>query len=209
MVTKYEFTTIPEDTFEKLGANAGILVDDFDPETREIGNQIGASSGGINITCTPSFVDMGEDIDNCPKNMAELKNIEGWECKISGTMVTIDANSLAMFLGAADITGTCVKPRMRLKITDFKPLWYIVDYGNGGFVAVKMLRALSTAGLSIQSTDKNKTQFSFEFTGHSSMADQDTVPMEFYIDGTPKESSGDATVETSVTLEKVKGSTEE
>lgn len=188
MVTKYKYTQIPKDTFEKLGENAGILVDDFDPETREIGNQIGATSGGINITCTPSFVDYGEDIDGCPTGTAELKNLEGWECKISGTMVTIDPATLAMFLGAADVTGTSIKPRTRLVTSDFKPLWYIIDYGEGGYIAVKMLRALSTAGISIQSTDKNKAQFAFEFTGHSSIEDQDTVPMEFYVDGTPKES---------------------
>lgn len=69
MVTKYEYTQIPADTFEKLGTNAGMLVDEFDPETRVIGKQIGATTGGIKVDCTPSFVDKGDDIDNCPKNV--------------------------------------------------------------------------------------------------------------------------------------------
>jgi hypothetical protein len=184
MATKYTYTQVPEDAFEKLAINAGILVDDFDPDTRKLGNQIGASTGGITIICTPSFVDMGDDVDNCPKNTMELKNIESYACKVSGTMVTIDVSSLTMFVGAADTSGKKIAPRMRLTTTDFKTLWYICDYGEGGFIAVKLLNALSTAGVSIKSTDKNKAQFAFEFTGHSSMADQDTVPMEFYIDGT-------------------------
>lgn len=70
MVTKYEYTQIPADTFETLGTNAGMLVEEFDPETRVVGKQLGATSGGINVSCVPSFVDKGEDIDNCPKNTA-------------------------------------------------------------------------------------------------------------------------------------------
>lgn len=190
MVTKYEYTQIPADTFEKLGTNAGMLVDEFNPETREIGKQLGATSGGVNATCIPSFVDKGDGIDNCPKNTAELKDIESWECKMSGTLVTIDADSMAFLLAAANISGKKILPGMRLSITDFKDLWYICDYGEGGFIAVHLIRTLSTGGLSIQTTDKNKAQFSFEFTGHYSIKDQDIVPMEFYIDGTEKTAEG-------------------
>lgn len=186
-VTKYDFTQIPEDTFETLGTNAGMLVDEFDPETRVIGKQLGATSGGINVTCVPSFVDKGEDIDNCPKNTAELKDIESWECKASGTFVTINAESMKFLLAAGSVAGKKIAPGSRLSISDFKDLWYICDYGSGGFIAVHMLLVLSTGGLSIQTTDKNKAQFAFEFTGHYSIKDQETVPMEFYIDGSSKE----------------------
>lgn len=183
-MAKFEYTKVPEDTFEKLGINAGMLVDSFNPETRVIGNQIGATSGGVNITCKQNMKDMGEDVDNCPKNTAELANIENWECKLSGTFVTIDSDSLSRLLAAATKAGKKISPGMRLSISDFKDLWYICDYGEGGFIAVHMMRALSTGGLSIQSADKDKAKFSFEFTGYSSLEDQDTVPMEFYIDGT-------------------------
>lgn len=190
MVTKYEYTQIPPDTFETLSTNAGMLVDEFDPETRVIGKQLGATSGGVNLGAVPSFVDKGEDIDNCPKNTAELKDIESWECKISGTFVTINADSMKFLLAAAAQTGKKIVPGMRLNISDFKDLWYICDYGEGGFIAVHMLRVLSTGGLSIQTTDKNKAQFAFEFTGHYSIKAQDVVPMEFYVDGTPKDNAG-------------------
>lgn len=193
MVQKYAYTQIPSDTFETLAVNAGILVDEFDPETRTIGKQLGATTGGINVTCTPSFLDMGEDVDNCPKNTAELMNVESWECKMSGTFVTISADSMAFLVGIAQKLGKKIVPGMRLRMTDFKDLWYICDYGEGGFIAVHMLRALSTGGLSIQSTDKNKAQFAFEFTGHSSIADQDTVPMELYVDGSAPEDEEEVT----------------
>ena len=44
-----------------------------------------------------------------------------------------------------------------------------------------MINALNTGGFQIQSTDKAKGQFAFEFTGHYSMDAQDTVPYEIYI----------------------------
>lgn len=66
-----KFTKIPSDTFQKLQINAGILTTDFTPATGTVGEsgQIGATSGGINFTATPTFSDFGDDIDNCPKNI--------------------------------------------------------------------------------------------------------------------------------------------
>ena len=61
-----KFTKIPSDAFQKLQINAGILTTDFTPATGTIGEagQIGATTGGVNFTATPSFSDFGEDIDN-------------------------------------------------------------------------------------------------------------------------------------------------
>jgi hypothetical protein len=44
-----------------------------------------------------------------------------------------------------------------------------------------MMNALSTGGFQIQTADKEKGQFSFEFTGHYSKDSADTVPFEIYI----------------------------
>ena len=191
-----KFTQIPSDTFEQIQLNAGILVEDFNPTTGEIDGLIGATSGGISASLTPSFSDYGEDIDNCPKNMLELKKIESFEAKISGSFVTLTPESAAMLVGAADLTGVKVTPRNDLETTDFKTIWWVGDYSdkngatNGGFIAVKLMNALNTSGFAIQSTDKAKGKYSFEFTGHYSMAAQSTVPFELYVQaGTPE--SGD------------------
>ena len=73
-----KFTKIPSDAFQKLQINAGILTTDFTPATGTIGEagQIGATTGGVNFTATPAYSDFGEDIDNCPKNMKELKKLD-------------------------------------------------------------------------------------------------------------------------------------
>ena len=86
-----KFTKIPSDTFKKLQINAGILTTDFTPSSGAIGEngQIGATTGGVNFTATPTYSDFGEDIDNCPKNMMELKKLDTWEVKLTGTYVTV------------------------------------------------------------------------------------------------------------------------
>ena len=185
-----KFTQIPTDTFQQLQMNAGILVDGFDPATGTITTLIGATSGGINATATPTYTDFGDDIDNCPKNMLELKKLDSWEAKITGTFVTVTVALGKRLIGAADIdadNNIHIVPRNDVLTTDFKDLWWIGDYSdkngntNGGFCAIHLLNALSTTGFAIQSGDKAKGTFSFEFTGHYSMANQDKVPFEVYI----------------------------
>lgn len=190
-----KFTQIPTDTFATLQLNAGILLKGatgFNPATGAIttANILGATSGGINVTCVPEYIDFGEDVDNCPKNMKELKKLDNWECKISGTFVTVSTSLVKMMLGAADIDGkdtTKVTPRIDLDQSDFDDVWFVGDYSdknganNGGFVAIHLLNALSTGGFSMQTADKEKGQFEVEFTGHVSIEAQEVVPMEFYV----------------------------
>lgn len=187
-----KFTKIPSDAFQKLQINAGILTTDFTPATGTIGEagQIGATTGGVNFTATPTYSDMGADIDNCPKNMKELKTIDSWEAKMAGTFVNADTAIAKRLCGAADIgttDTTKVTPRNDLKDADFDDIWLVGDYSdkngetNGGYIAIKLLNALSTGGFQLKTADKSKGQFAFEFTGHYSMSAQDTVPFEIYI----------------------------
>lgn len=80
-----KFTQIPETVFQELLLNAGILLSDFKPATAEVKSTdiIGATTGGISFTATPTFSDAGDDIDNCPKNMKELKRLDYWEVKMA------------------------------------------------------------------------------------------------------------------------------
>lgn len=187
-----KFTKIPSDAFQKLQVNAGILTTDFTPATGTIGEagQIGATTGGINFTATPTYTDFGDDIDNCPKNMKELKRLESWEVKMTGTFVNASTAIAKSLCGAADIDTTDttkITPRNDLKDADFDDIWLVGDYSdknsdaNGGFIAIHMMNALSTGGFQMQTADKAKGQFAFEYTAHYSMSAQDTVPFEIYI----------------------------
>ena len=184
-----KYTKIPETTFQNLQLNAGVLLSAFDPGTATVANEsiIGATTGGVNFTATPTFSDYGEDIDNCPNNMMELKKLDSWEISMSGTYVTVDANAVKALVGAADVSGNKITPRNDLELTDFTDIWWVGDYSdkngetNGGFVAIHMMNALSTGGFAIQSSDNRKSNFAFTYTAHYSMSAQDTVPFEVYV----------------------------
>ena len=185
-----KFTKVPEDTFEKLQLNAGILVDTFTPATGTIGNILGATTGGINFASNPEFTDFGEDVDNVPNNMKELKHLVGFDPQMGGTFLTCTPSLAKSLVGAADIaTGdsTKVVPRGTLLSTDFDDVWWIGDYSdvntgdNAGFIAIHLINALNTAGFQIQSTKDEKGQLAFEYHGHYSIEDQETVPFEIYV----------------------------
>lgn len=196
-----KFTKIPEDTFKNLQLNAGVLLSSFTPSSGAIpaSGILGATSGGINFTATPTYTDFGEDIDNCPKNMKELKRLESWEVKMSGTFIGVTAALAQKLVGAGVIDsqdGSKIVPRNDLDTADFSDVWWVGDYsavnedgnsGSAGFVAVHLINALSTGGFQIQSSDNGKGQFAFEFTGHYSMDAQDTPPFEIYV----KQGSGE------------------
>ena len=187
-----KYTKIPENTFQNIQLNAGVLLSSFTPSSATVSEEaiIGATTGGINFTATPTYTDFGEDIDNCPKNMKELKKLDSWEVKCSGTFVTIDTDAAKSLIGAADIgtsDTTKVTARNDLAQADFSDIWIVGDYSdkngdtNGGFIAIHMMNALSTGGFQIQTADKAKGQFAFEYTAHYSMSAQDTVPFEVYV----------------------------
>lgn len=188
-----KFTRIPTNTFQNLAMNAGVIATDFTPGTGTIDEAdiLGATTGGLTVTCVPEFADMGEDVDNCPKNTKELKKITGWTVTASGTLVTINADAAKRLLGAATVASGKITPDADLDPTattgDFGDIWIVGDYSdkngetNGGYVACHILNALSTGGFSLVTTDGEKAQFAFEFTGHVSISAQDTVPFELYI----------------------------
>lgn len=188
-----KFTKIPTTTFQELVMNAGVILNSFTPANATAPTDetiVGATSGGINFTATPTYKDYGEDIDGCPKNTKELKDIDSWEVKLSGTYATMKPTLAKDLVAAADVDGTNadkVTPRTTLDLSDFKDLWFVGDYSdktgatNGGYMAVHIINALSTGGFAIQTTDKEKGKYAFEYIGHTSLSQQDVVPFEIYI----------------------------
>lgn len=186
------FTKIPETTFSEIQLNAGVLLANFTPTdgSFELTDIIGATTGGVSFSDSMTFTDFGEDIDNCPANMKELKQLDTHEVTMSGTFVTVTAETVKTLIGVADIASgdaTKVVPRNDLLDTDFTDIWWVGDYSDkngetkGGYVAIHLMNALNTGGFQIQSTDNGKGQFAFSFMGHYSMSAQDTVPYEVYV----------------------------
>ena len=184
-----KFTVIPQSTFEELQMDAGVILTSFDPSTPDAPEDtdiVCATTGGIQISCVPTYSDMGEDVDNCPVNMMELKHLDSWECTMSFTALGTSPEAIKLALGAADIGSpdtTKVTPRRDLLQTDFQDIWWVGDRADGGMVAVCLKNALSTGGFTLQTTKNGKGQVSVELTGHVSIDAQDTMPMEFYSAG--------------------------
>lgn len=179
------FTVIPQSTFEEMQMDAGVLLKTFNPASPSAPADediICATTGGIKVTCTAEYSDLGEDVDNCPNNMKELKHLDSWDCGLEFTSLGTSAESIRLALGAADITAQSGKiaPRRNLEQSDFTDVWWVGDRADGGLVAVKLKNALSVDGFSLQTTKNGKGQVSVNLRGHVSIDDQDTMPMEFY-----------------------------
>ena len=181
-----KFTVIPQSTFEEMQLDAGVVLKKFTPATPTAPADediICPTTGGINISCVPTYSDLGEDVDNCPTNTKELKHLDGWECMMSFTSLGTSPSSIKLALGAADIGSsdtTKITPRRDLEQTDLSDMGWVGDRVDGCMVAVCLKNALSTGGFTLQTTKNCKGQVSVELTGHVSIDEQDTMPMEFY-----------------------------
>lgn len=184
-----KFTQVAADAFQKLQLNAGVLLTDFDPTTAKLDRTkiFGATGGGVSFKATPTFIDFGDDIDNVPENTMELKQLDRFDVVLSGKFKTSDTPLGKKLVAAADVSGNKIVPRSVLAQDDFFDVWWVGDYSDvntgdsAGFMAIKVINALSTGGFEVQSNDKGKADFAFEFTGHYSLNDIDVVPFEVYI----------------------------
>lgn len=179
-----KFTKIPQNTFDALQVDAGVLLKRFDPANPEEPKDedlICATTGGVNPSCVPEYSDWGEDVDNVPLNMMELKHLDSWECKLETTSLGTSPELIRLALGVADIIGmNKVVPRQTIKLSDYTDLWWVGDKANGGCVAIQIKNALSTGGFSLQTTKNQKGTIDIEITGHVSIEHQAEVPMIFY-----------------------------
>ncbi len=115
---------------------------------------------------------------------------------MAGTFVGVTPSLAMRLVGAGVIDASDaskVVPRNDLDQADFADVWWVGDYshvnedGSGlnaakaGCLAIHLMNALSTGGFQIQSADKAKGQFAFEFTGHYSIEAQETPPFEIYV----------------------------
>lgn len=188
-----KYTQIPNDTFERLQLNAGIICTDFTPATGTVSGLMGATTGGFTFKTNPTYKDWGADVDNCPNNTMELKQLESVDPVLSGTFLTMDTATAKSLAAAADIDATDttkIVPRADLEDADFDNVWWVGDYsdvnedGTGvsaGFIAICVKRALNQGGFSIKSTKNEKGQMAFEYHGHYTITDMTDVPYEIYV----------------------------
>lgn len=183
------FTVIANDAFDALQVDAGVILTSFDPmnpyQTPSSDDILATTTGGVKPTCKPTYSDYGSDVDNVPNNMMEFKHLDSWEATIGFTTIKFNAANTKWALGAADSQllsngVTKIAPRRDVQQTDFKDIWWVGDKANGGAYAIRLMNALSTDGLSIQSTKNGKGTNAVTVTGHVSINAQNVMPMEIY-----------------------------
>ena len=181
-----KYNVISSDAVDAMQIDAGVILTSFNPANPVKPSNddiLATTSGGINIVCQPTISDFFEDVDNAPADTVEGVHIDKWTCSFGFTNIKFNASNTKWSLGAADETaGTGfkkIKPRPGVKVTDFSDLWFVGDKANGGAYAIKLMNAISTGGINIQTSKNGKGTNQTTFTGHTTLASDD-VPMEFY-----------------------------
>lgn len=199
------FKQIPLDTFETLQLNAGIFLTKFDPKTGKFDKADikGATSGGAKFSAKFETVDLGEGIDNCPKNTKKLMKLTKWDITMSGTFKTLSKTNVIEGLGAAEIDpndDNHIMLKTALSEEDFYDVWWVGDYGKeGGYIAIHLYDVLNTNGFDLQSTDEGNGSFAFVYTCHYAQEEVEKVPCDIYIveaDDVQTEASDGGTDET-------------
>lgn len=196
-----KYTKVPTDTFKHIQLNAGVLCTGFDLYTGEVTGLIGATNGGVNVSLVPTTKDFGEGIDNIPSNTYQLKKIESWSATMSGTFVTVTSATAKLLLSAATVSqsaeppsGTTaaytfkkITPNEQFQSTDFTTVWWVGDYSDdnsestGKYIAIRMDKVASSAGFVIQSANKDKGSFAFNFAAHYDLEHPETIPFEAFV----------------------------
>ena len=181
-----KFTVIPQDTFETMQYEAGVILSAFNPDPAEGEDNftdedvLCATTGDIGISVKPDLVDMGKEINNCPTGMAELMKNRSWTAQLRFTTPKLSAKLIALGLGPAEVSGNKITVR-DIKFEDFKPIYWVGDLGNsGGFVGMKLLNAFSREGIEITAAKGTSGKMNIVLQGHVSINAQNIKPFEFY-----------------------------
>lgn len=182
---KFAVNVLTAEAFKSIPKGSGNILSDFSLETPKIDktNVVHATQGGVQITYQNTIEDTLADIDNAPTNTKQGAEVSGTTATISYTTPNADPKTIQMAVGTADIDPddpTHVVARLKTVLADFKPLWWVGPMTGGGFLVVKILNALSTGGLNLQTAHRGGGSMQITLTAFSDLENPDQAPMEFY-----------------------------
>lgn len=182
---KFAVNVLTAEAFKSIPKGSGNILSDFSLETPKIDqtNVVHATQGGVQITYQNTIEDTLANIDNAPTNTKQGAEVSGTTATISYTTPNADPKTIQMAVGTADIDQddpTHVVARLKTVLTDFKPLWWVGPMTGGGFLVVKILNALSTGGLNLQTAHRGGGSMQITLTAFSDLENPDQAPMEFY-----------------------------
>ena len=189
-------TGLSPKTFTRLQLNSGAFLKDFDYKSCDDLNalrtalaealeddtkRIGATRGGGTFECAPEVRNI--EADGKRYEFVGSTVYDSFTVKLTGTMMEIVPENLALVLGAADVTGEAGKRTVRAR-TDLLPEDYIENLvwagdTSKGVVLIALKNALNVSGATMTFTDKGEGTLPFEFHAHQdSVADMEYAPFE-------------------------------
>lgn len=186
-------TGIHEGTFERLQLGPGVFLAGFDPDkagdaealrrlvTKAIQEKrglIGATKGGGVFRCVPALRQVEADGLRGPRKGGVVN--DGWNVRMTGTMLEITPENFARTLAMADVvrTGclTTVTMRADVKAEDYLDRLCWVGDTSRGAMLIEMTNALNMNGAAFSFSDRGEGVLPFEFQAHSDGQDDGHAP---------------------------------
>lgn len=183
------YSGFTEKTPENLLLDAGAFVKNYvvGEEFTKIkteGRIIGATQGGGEFSAKPNARQVA--VDGVMGRAKGMELIDGWEVYIKATLLEITAESLALSLGAADLTTSTdtgyqsIKGRDDVKNEDYieNIAWIGNLSGSQKPVVLIIKNPLSLDGIVLTPQDKNEAKLPITAYGHYTTDDLETPPFE-------------------------------
>lgn len=195
------YTGLPHNLLDSIETEAGVLLSEFELSTGTLDRSkiIGATTGGIQITDTPTITDFGEDIDNVPGQIMQLQRLTSRTITLASTFVSINETTLDYMIPANQKietlygTVTHYRPNDILRMTHFKDIWWVGNYSryndfgeDAGWMAIHLKNSLSTGGFALTTSKASKGTVAFTLTAYYDgdqleTRDKMDVPYDVYL----------------------------
>lgn len=183
-------TGLNANTFENLQLGAGVFLMNMDLTGMDTAEKIrlkaaeavaqntmclGATRGGGSFHCVPEWRQVEADGLRTPCVGSTV--LDGWNIKLTGTLLEATPGAFAALMGAVDVTTsgsmTTLRPRMTLTEEDHIPTLCWVGDTARGMVLIELTHALNMKGMVLNFTDKGEGTMPFEFAAHALPGDED------------------------------------
>lgn len=167
-------------TFQRLQLGAGVFLTDLDPDSVTTAAQLrtlisqriqsrqgvlGATRGGGTFTCKPTIRHI--EADGLRGHVKGATVNDGWTVKLTGTMLEITPQNVALALGGSENTsGSITTVTADLAVKHVPRLTWVGETANG-LMLIELTEAVSLAGAAFTFTDKGEGTLPFEFLAHA------------------------------------------
>ncbi len=150
-------------------ASAAQLREQVADALRQDRGVLGLTRGGGSLQCKPVLRHTQADGLRLPT--PETTFVDGWQVTLSGTLVELRPETLALTLPGASVTAEGRKTTLRL-LPDLNPGAFVprlVWVGDtlGGLMAVELRNALCTSGCRLTFGDRKEAALPFTFEAHA------------------------------------------